>query len=165
MGKRVDNLVMRLHKGSEKTLETLRNLSNAQWQMVLYEEPYPWTVRDMVAHLLSSEEGLPRIAKDVAEGGPGAPQGFDYNAYNAEEQARLEEIPPKDLLAGLADNRKSTITWVSGLEETVLDRTGHHPALGESTVETLINVIHGHQLMHMRDLKALLRSSLPNQAA
>ncbi|MBN1977446.1 MAG: hypothetical protein JW918_08590 [Anaerolineae bacterium] len=91
MGERVDNLVMRLHKGGDKTPETLRSLSGAQWQMVLYEEPYPWTVHDMAAHLLSAEKGLRRIAKSVAAGGPGAPQGFDYNAHNAEEQVRLRE--------------------------------------------------------------------------
>ncbi|MBN1813132.1 MAG: DinB family protein [Anaerolineae bacterium] len=157
MGERVDNLVARLRKGSNKALETLRGLSDEQWQTALYTEPSPWTVRDMVAHLLSSEEGLPRIAQDVAAGGPGAPQGFDYDAYNAEEQARLEGVPPKKLLANLAEAREATIAWVSELDEAILDRTGHHPALAEVTLETLINVIHGHQLMHMRDLKALLR--------
>lgn len=159
MNNRITILVNRLRKGIDKTLGTLRSLSQEQWQWVLYEEPNPWTVRDMVAHLLSSEEGLPRIAKDVAAGGPGAPQEFDYDIYNAEEQARFAGIPPQKLLAGLAETREATITWVSELDEAVLDRMGHHPALGEAPVETLINVIHGHQLMHMRDLKALLRST------
>jgi hypothetical protein len=158
MGKRVDNLVKRLHKGSDKTLETLRSLSGAQWQMVLYEEPYPWTVRDLAAHLLSAEKGLRRIAKNVAAGGPGAPPGFDYNAHNAEEQVRMADLSPKKLLAGLTDARQATIDWVSELDEAVLDRTGHHPALGEITLEALVNAFHGHQLMHLRDLKALLRS-------
>jgi hypothetical protein len=35
---------------------------------------------------------------------------------------------------------------------------GYHPALGKVTLEALINAIHGHQLMHMRDLQALSRS-------
>ena len=72
MGKRVDNLTARLQKGIDQTLKTLHDLSDEQWQMAFYTEPSPWTVRDMVAHLLSSEEGLPRIAKDVAAGGPAA---------------------------------------------------------------------------------------------
>jgi hypothetical protein len=159
MNDRVNSLVNRLRRGIDRTLGTLRGLSDDQWQTALYTEPSPWTVRDMVAHLLSSEEVLPRTAQDVAAGGPGAPQGFDYDAYNAEEQARLEGTPPEKLLGNLADARQATITWVSELDEAVLDRTGHHPALGKITLETLINVIHGHQLMHMRDLKALLRSS------
>jgi hypothetical protein len=159
MGERVDSLVIRLRGGGNKTLETLRSLSGAQWQMVLYEEPYPWTVRDMAAHLLSAEKGLRRVAQNIASGGPGAPQGFDYDAHNAEEQVRLAGIPPKKLLVSLADAREATIAWVSELDEAVLDRMGHHPALGEVTLEALINAFHGHQLMHIRDLKALLRSA------
>jgi hypothetical protein len=155
----VDSLVIRLRRGGNKTLETLRSLSGAQWQMVLYEEPYPWTVRDMAAHLLSAEKGLRRIAKSVAAGGPGAPRGFDYNAHNAEEQVRMADLSPKKLLAGLTDARQTTIDWVSELGEADLDRTGYHPALGEVTLETLINAFHSHQLMHLRDLKALLRSA------
>jgi len=159
MGNRVNGLVARLQKGNDKTLETLHSLSKEQWQRVLYEEPYPWTVRDMVAHLLSAEKGLRRIAKNVKAGGPGAPQGFDYDAHNAEEQVRLAGVPSKKLLVSLADARAATIAWVSELDEAILDRTGYHPALGEITLEMLINAFHGHQLMHMRDLKARLRSS------
>jgi hypothetical protein len=86
------------------------------------------------------------------------PQGFDYDTYNADEQVQLAGIPPKKLLAGLAGAREATIVWVLELDEAVPDQTGHHPALGQATLETLINVIHGHQLMHVRDLKALLHS-------
>jgi len=36
---------------------------------------------------------------------------------------------------------------------------GHHQALGEITLEDMINAIYGHQLMHMRDLRPLLRTT------
>jgi hypothetical protein len=100
----------------------------------------------------SAEKGLRRVAQNIAGGGPGAPQGFDYDAHNAEEQVRLADMSPKKLLAGLVDARQATIDWVSELDEAVLDRMGHHPALGEVTLEALINAFHGHQLMHIRDL-------------
>jgi 1,6-anhydro-N-acetylmuramate kinase len=158
MGKCVESLVARLRKGIEKTLETLHGLSNEQWQTTLYEEPYPWTVRDMLAHLVSTEEGLARIARDVAAGGPGAPEGLNYDHFNAEEQVRLAGIPPEKLLADLVAAREATVAWVSELGEGDLDRVGHHPALGQVPLETLVNVIHGHQLIHVRDLKTLLRS-------
>jgi hypothetical protein len=158
MGERVDRLATRLRRGGERTLESLRGLSGAQWQTVLYEEPYPWTVRDMAAHLVSAEKGLRRVAKNIAGGGPGASPGFDYDVHNADEYVRLAHIPPKKLLVSLTDARAATVAWVSGLNEADLDRTGRHPALGQVTLETLINAIHGHQLMHLRDLKGLLRS-------
>jgi hypothetical protein len=160
MGKRVDKLAKRLHGGASSTMALLKGLGNTQWQEILYEEPYPWTVRDMLAHLLSAEEGLARIAQDVAAGGSGAPEGFeDYDHYNAQEQGRLAGIPVERLLSALAATREATIEWVATLDDTDLDREGHHPALGEVSLETLINAIHGHQLMHVRDLQALLRST------
>jgi 1,6-anhydro-N-acetylmuramate kinase len=159
MGKRVDKLVARLRGGAGSTIELLKSLSDTQWQQVLYQEPYPWTVRDMLAHLLSTEEGLARLARDVAAGGAGAPAGFeDYDHYNAEEQERLAGVSVESLLADLAATRDATTGWVATLDEADLDREGRHPALGQVPLDTLINVIHGHQLIHLRDLKALLRS-------
>lgn len=152
MSQRKEELVARLRKGLEKTLAIFSSISPAQWEAVLYEKPYPWTVRDLLAHFVSAEEGLLRIAQDIASGGPGAPEGFDYDAYNAAEQQRLAGIPPEQLLADLQAARQRTIDWVVSLKDEDLDRVGRHPALGEVTLETFINAIYGHQLLHMRDL-------------
>ena len=158
MSARIDKLIARLGKGTSKTEEAFGRLSDEQWHLTLYESPSLWTVRDLLAHFLSAEEGMLRIARDIARGGPGAPEGFDYNAYNASEQARLEGLSSQELLADLAATREALTAWVTGLGEATLDLRGHHPALGDITLEQLINAIHGHQLMHMRDLQALLRS-------
>ena len=157
MGGRIDELVARLRKGGRKTTEILGGLGDDQWRLVLYKGPPAWTVRDLLAHFLSAEEALLRLAQDVAAGGPGAPDGFDYDAFNASEQSRLAGISPGQLLADLATAREATVAWVAALDEADLDRTGHHPVLGEITLETFVNSIYGHQLMHMRDLQALLR--------
>jgi hypothetical protein len=92
------------------------------------------------------------LAQDIAAGGPGAPEGFDYNAYNEAEYRRLAGIPPEQLLADLKAARQRTLEWVATLTDEDLDRVGRHPALGEVNLETFINAIYGHQLMHMRDL-------------
>ena len=157
MGERVDGLVARLRKGGRKTAEIMGGLGDDRWKAVLYEGPPTWTVRDLLAHFLSAEEALRRLAQDVAAGGPGAPEGFDFDAFNADEQARLAGIPASQLLADLSTARDVTVAWVVALDETDLDRTGHHPVLGNITVETFVNSIYGHQLVHMRDLQALLR--------
>jgi hypothetical protein len=156
MSARVEQLVARLEKGRRKTEQIFGDLSPAQWETVVYEEPTPWTMRNLLAHFLSAEEGLRRIAQNVAAGGPGAPKGLDYDAFNATEQQRLADVPPGKLLADLEAEREQTIAWVRGLEDAELDRVGHHPALGEVTLETLLNAIYGHQLMHVRDLKAVM---------
>jgi hypothetical protein len=159
MSKRADRLITRLSKGGRKTAEAFGNLSDEQWQTLLYEEPSIWTARDLLAHFLSAEEGLLRMAQDIAAGGEGAPKGFDYDEYNASEQTRLAGTEPDKLLADLAAARQATVAWVMELDEDALDRKGHHPALGEITLEDMINAMYGHQLMHMRDLRPLLRTT------
>ena len=151
MSQRLDEPLARLRKGGAKTAEIFNSLAGDQWQLVVYSEPYPWTVRDLLAHFYSAELGLLRLMQDIAAGGPGAPEDFDYNEFNAAEHKRLAGIPPAQLLTDLAAARESTITWVSGLTDAELDRTGRHPALGVVSVEIFITAIYGHQLMHMRD--------------
>jgi hypothetical protein len=41
---------------------------------------------------------------------------------------------------------------MNGLVEGLLDRKGHHPALGEVTLEDVLSTIHGHILLHLREL-------------
>jgi len=156
MGDRVDDLVARLTKGADKTAQILGDLSDDQWQTALYTEPMAWTVRDLAAHFLSAEVALLQVMQDVASGGPGAPENFDYNAFNSDEQIRLAGPSPHYLLTDLAEARAATIAWVSKLEDSDLDRHGRHPALGDITLEMFIKAIYGHQLMHMRDLQRLL---------
>jgi hypothetical protein len=156
MSERVDKLLARLRKGGDKTLGIFGSLGPAQWGVVLYEEPYPWTARDLLVHFVSAEDALLQAAQNIAAGGPGAPEGFDYDAFNADEQKRLADVSPEQLLADMQAARQRTIEWLAGLQEADMDRVGRHPALGEITLEDFVNVIYGHQLMHMRELMPLL---------
>jgi hypothetical protein len=159
MSDRTAKLLSRLRRGIAKSQEMFESLETEEWDLVLYEEPYPWRVRDLLAHFVSAEVGLLRLAQDVAASGSGAPKGFDYDAFNASEQERFAHVPREQLLVDLIAARQVTLAWVGELEEIALDRAGRHPALGEITVETFINAIYGHQLMHMQDLMRLLGRS------
>ena len=156
---RVESLIAKLEKGRSKTLQTLRSLDHDQWARIIYAEPLVWKVRDLAAHLLSSEENLLELAQNVASGGQGAPAGFDYDAFNAQEQQRLQNKSPEELLRALDEARRATLEWVRTLEDERLDLVGRHPALGEITLETMLTAIYGHQLLHMRDLQSRLNRS------
>ena len=156
MGKRTDDLVARLDKGARKTDEFFARLTEEQSGRVIYTEPGVWTVRDVLAHFLSAEVALLRLAQDIVAGGPGAPPASDYDAFNAQEQARLAGLPSTQLRPALTAARAATIAWLSNLSDQDLDRVGRHPALGEINLETFVNVMYGHQLMHIRDLARLL---------
>ncbi len=148
---RVSALVARLEKGRQKTRETFRRLTPEQWRQPVYTEPNVWTPRALLAHFLSTELHLLPLCQDIASGGKGAPDGFDIDGFNAQEQQRLADRSIEELSSQLDAARQKTLDWMQTLNDEQLDRAGNHPALGEVTLETLILSIYGHQLFHMRD--------------
>jgi len=151
--KRIDNLVARLEKGDLKTNEIFSSLPLEQWSSTAYEEPHRWDFRALLAHFVSAEERLLELAQHVAKGGEGVSSEFDFEDFNAEEQVRLKDYSPEELQVALRNARQATLTWVRSLDDRQLDQMGKHPVLGEINLETMINAIYGHQLMHMRELK------------
>jgi len=153
---RVEALIGKLEKGRQKTREILSGLTPEQWQQVVYSERNAWTARDLLAHFVSAEEHLLELAKDVASSGEGAPEGFDFEAFNVDEQTRLRDHSPQQLLAMLDAARQATLDWARTLGDERLDRVGRHPALGEVSLEVMITAIYGHQLLHMREVQPKL---------
>jgi hypothetical protein len=150
---RLEEIIGRLEKGGRKTNEILGKLTPEQWQRVVYDDPLVWTARDLLAHFVSAEESLLKLAQDVATGGAGLAEDFDYDAFNAEEQARLRDQSPQQLLPALNAARQKTLDWARALDDVQLDREGRHPALGEVSLETMLVAIYGHQLFHMREVQ------------
>jgi len=153
---RLQGLLAKLERGQRKTSEMLRKLTPGEWDQVVYDEPSPWSPRNLLAHFLSSERELLRLCQDVAAGGLGAPEGFDYNGFNTEQQTHYQDVLPEQLLEQLEAARGQTLSWLHTVEEGQLDRVGQHPALGQVSLETMVLAIYGHQLMHMRDLQSKL---------
>jgi hypothetical protein len=153
---RLEEIIGRLEKGGRKTNEIFGKLTPEQWQRVVYDESPIWTARDLLAHFVSAEESLLKLAQDVATGGTDLPEDFDYDAFNAEEQARLRNQSPQQLLTALNAARQKTLDWARALDDAHLDREGRHPALGDVSLETMLVAIYGHQLFHMREVQSKL---------
>ena len=151
---RLEELVGKLEKGGRKTNEIFGKLTPEQWQQVVYVDPPTWTWRDLLAHFVSAEGRLLELAQEVAVGGAGAPEDFDFDAFNADEQARLRDRSPQQLLTALNAARQTTLDWVRELNDEQLDREGRHPVLGDVSLETMLVAIYGHQLLHMRDAQS-----------
>jgi hypothetical protein len=149
----MESLVARLEKGKLKTREVFEALTPEQWRMTVYEEPTRWDFRSLLAHFVSVEENLLALAKHVASEGEDLPADFDYDVFNAEEQIRLQERSPEELLDSLSKAREATLAWVRTLDEAKLDLVGRHPALGDVSLETMITAIYGHQLLHMKEAR------------
>ena len=105
-----------------------------------------------MAHFVSSEERFLLLARDIAAGGEGAPEEFDFDRFNKEELERLAGFSKEELLSRLSEARGATLAWVRSLEENQLRQGGRHPVLGDVDLEMMITSIYGHQLLHMRDV-------------
>jgi len=154
---RSEKLLAKLTRGVSKSLEIFRSIEPERWDQPIFEEADSWTLKDLVAHFIYSEENLFSIAQDIATGGEGFPPGIDIDTFNREEMPKFHPLSIEELLNRLSDVRETTIEWVKGLEELELDKVGSHPVLGESNVETVIFSIYAHQLLHMRETAPKLR--------
>ncbi len=155
--KRIEKMITRLERGLHKTNEILDALDHDGWRGPVEGESDGWTVKDLVAHFIVSEKHLLMIAKDIAAGGEGAPEDIDIDAFNEDQIARQPDRTPDELQALLGDIRETTIAWVAEQDDETLDCVGRHPTLGDSSVETIMFSIYGHQLLHMRELTPKLK--------
>lgn len=155
---RVNTLIGKLSKGLEKSQSIFNSLSTSQWVEPISDHPGAWNMKELLAHFISTERQLLEIAQDIAEGGDGAPEGVDIDAFNQRETRRLRDQPSSEMMAHLNEVRARTIAWVRDLNDRTLDREGRHPTLEIVNVETVVFSIYAHQLLHMREIGGKFRS-------
>jgi hypothetical protein len=150
---RIRAIQRKLTRNKDLVRRSFAGLGGDGWNRTVYQTPFVWTVRDVLAHLVSAEQALRGLAENIAAGGRGAPDGFDYNEFNRKEQDVHRSRTPQELLPMFLEARERTVDWAGGLNDGQLDRTGGHPALGELSVEGVLTAIQAHTLMHLTELK------------
>lgn len=146
-------LAERLKAEGEKMAEFFTALTDAQWQSEVYTEGATWTVRNVLAHLVTAERAFVKLFEQIRQGGPGAAEDFSIDRYNAAQQERTRKLSPQELLEQYRAVRTEMIAWVSGLEESDLQRVGRHPFLGVTTLDEMIKMVYRHNQIHFRDVR------------
>src|SRR4030042_2695346 len=108
-------LADRLRSEGEKTLAFFQSLSQAQWEQVVYSDNIPWNARQVLAHLVSTEEMVRTQIEGVLSGGRGVAEDFDIDAFNLQAVARLERTSVTYLLNLFTNYRQATIALVERL--------------------------------------------------
>jgi Mycothiol maleylpyruvate isomerase N-terminal domain len=139
----------------ERTLAFFGDLDDQAWSRPLYAHDNFWTVRDALEHLTMAETNLMTIIAEVAAGGPGAPEGFDVDAFNREHTRHLAALDRPALLTAYRAQRARTAELARGLTESQLALRGRHPAMGDSSVADMLKMIYLHNAMHVKDIKRL----------
>lgn len=142
----------------ERTPVVLRNLVGGLPASWLSERDTPdgWTARDVVGHLISAEldDWITRAERIVAHGTAVAFDTFDRFAHlERDRDATLGEM--LDTFAVLRARNLERIRELVD-DESLLDRRGLHPELGEVTLSELIATWTVHDLDHVAQIYAAL---------
>ncbi|HEY2980909.1 MAG TPA: DinB family protein [Anaerolineales bacterium] len=146
-------LAERLKAEGEKTVAHFGSLSAVQWGTEIYTEGTTWTVRNVFAHLVTSERAFVKLFAQIQQGGPGSAEDFSIDRYNASQQRRTQNMSPAELLEGFRAVRTEMAGWVAGLDPLDLERVGRHPYLGKTTLAEMIKMIYRHDQIHFRDVR------------
>jgi len=150
-------LADKLTNEGNKFVEFFSGLTEAQWQTEVYTEGELWTIRNILAHFVTSERGLVKLFEQIRQGGAGSADDFSIDRYNAAQQARTKKLTPAELLEQYKEIRANSVVWVSGLKDDELEIKGRHPFLGETILREMVKMLYIHNQTHYRDLKKVLK--------
>lgn len=137
-------------------LTLLSSLTPEQWGTVVFSEGDRWTIHTVVSHLVDSERGMSIQVHKIRKGEETVPEGFDLQRWNAGVKKRIGDASATDLLAALSNTRAKTLEVMDSLQEHEWSLQGRHPSRGMITVEQYYETIHGHEIIHARDIRAAL---------
>lgn len=153
----ITELAEKLKSEGDRFVSIFSGLTDNQWNQQVYTEGSMWTIRNILAHFVTSERGLLKLFERIRQGGEGSPDDFSIDRYNAAMQERTKEATPQELIEQYKEVRASAITWVSGLDDADLEITGRHPFLGNTAIRDMIKMLYIHNLDHYRDMKKALK--------
>ncbi len=154
----IHHLKMRLSTEADKILNFFKELTPEQWEKEIYLDGSHWRVKQILAHLVSTEEAIIELVNDVLMGGAGAPEDFDINAFNERRSVEMSNFTIPVLLEQFTQKRQSSILLVSRMTPADLTRLGRHPFLGMVTLGEIIRLLYLHSQIHLRDIRRVLAS-------
>ncbi len=163
MPDRKELILQRLADEGAKTAAFFGSLpaDGPQWQQQVYLTGPLWRVRDVLAHFVSAERTFAHFGRDILGGGPGAPDDFVIDEFNATQVAGLRDVPTADLIAQFEAARADIVGIVLGMADADFDRIGRHPWFGRVPLANMLKLIYRHNIMHQRDIAKALETSQP----
>ncbi|NWG06324.1 MAG: DinB family protein [Chloroflexi bacterium] len=153
----LDELADKLKSEGEKFFSLFAGLTDDQWNAEVYTEGETWTIRNVLAHFVTSERGLVKLFEQIRLGGTGSSDDFSIDRYNASMQARTKGLSPQELLEQFKEVRDTSIAWTLSLSEADLEKQGRHPFLGMTSIREMIKMLYLHNQLHYRDMKKVLQ--------
>lgn len=137
--------------------KTIAGLSDSQ--VAEPEARGRWSMRHVVQHLADSELvwGY-RLRMVLAHDRPPL-TGYDQDLWA--ERLRYDDVSVTNALDDFTSLRRSNLRLLSGLSDDDLERVGVHAERGEESVEHMVRLYAGHDLLHLRQLDRIRRAVAP----
>jgi uncharacterized damage-inducible protein DinB len=152
----VSFLADKLRREGDKVVKFFEGLRDEQWLIEIYTDDTVWTIRNILAHLMTSERAFIKLFENICQGGNGVSDDFVIDRYNARQQEKTKELGSRELLQRFKSVREDMVVWVSDIVDSDLEKTGHHPFLGQTTLREMIKMVYLHNQIHCRDIKKVL---------
>jgi len=112
-----------------------------------------WSVRDVLQHLADSELvwGF-RLRMALAQDRPRL-VGYDQDLWAV--RLHYEEADPKQALEQFGVLRQSNLNLLRGASEDDLQRVAVHAERGEQTIEQMVRLCAGHDLVHLNQVERI----------
>jgi uncharacterized protein (TIGR03083 family) len=151
-------LAEKLREEGGKLADFLSGLGEYEWNVEVYTEGATWTVRSILAHLMTAERSFLPLFERIRQGGPGVAEDFSIDRYNARQQDKTRGLDPTVLLEAYRSTRDAMIALVQGLSAEELDQRGRHPYLGVTTLREMVKLVYLHSQIHYRDVRRALKA-------
>ena len=145
-----------LNHTREELLEVVGQMQPGDWDKVVQSVEGGWTVKQMLLHVATSENGQIKTAQAIATGQPTVPDDFDLNRYNARQIEKNQEKQLPEILFGMADSRQRLLAFLETVPEDALDKSGKHGRGDVITLEQLFRRIGEHEADHAAEMKQAL---------
>lgn len=152
------DLAAKLQAEGDRLSAFFASLRDDEWERVVYTEGTAWTVRSILAHLMSAERAFVRLFEQIRQGGGGVSEDFVIDRYNASQQRKTAHMSAGDLSRSFQEARAEMVAWVSRLADGELERRGRHPFLGSASLREMIKMVYLHGQIHYRDVRRTLKS-------
>ena len=159
MTEKVD-LAAKLHAEGERLFAFFEGIESAQWVQPVYTEGEVWTVRDALAHLMTTNRAFNALFEQIRTGGEGVTEDFVIDRYNASQRRKTLTLSPAELLLSFRRARAEMVAWLSGLDEADLQKSGRHPFLGRTTLREMVKMVYIHDQVHYRDIRRALKAQV-----
>jgi hypothetical protein len=150
-------IIAELEKNLDDCALFFKSLSPDELSLQVYQNGAQWTTQQVLAHFITIERSMQWLFKNILDGGPGSPEGFDVERFNRTQPRKWDGKTFNELIAQFKSVRDDTISIVRSMSDADFDREGRHAFHGHGKLERFIRWAYEHVDLHLEDLHKRLQ--------